>query len=298
MVKEVKEEVAVRPRRIRQRRAAGASGGALPPSGGRVQGAGAGAGPGRGAPAGAGAGPGPAAGGRGRARAGAGVNDAPLVRAPPLSRGTPATRFWRFGLLTVVKVIRRGESGPGGAVLYCRAWQEPVPAGAGSSKVRVGEVSALAEGCPRERSACGTMAHHGTMPPGMDTRSSVNWCRERGFKMDERVMSGAAWSGNLELRSFRGAAFGQREGGRKGGGRVLHFLPWLLYHGQARRVPPVHPPRLACVGWGRRRGGWAERKKVKLHAGFTQATRAHRHAAHFCCKKDSLSSRRILPRQA
>ena len=114
----------------------------------------------------------------------------------------------------------------------------------------------MAEGCPRERAACGTMAHHAA-PYG--NSELVNWPpRERGFKMYERVMSGAAGSGNLELelRYFRGAAFGQREGGRKGGGRVLHFLPWLLYHGQARRVPPVHPPRLACVGRGRRgRGG-------------------------------------------
>ena len=59
---------------------------------------------------------------------------------------------------------------------------------------------ALAEGCPRERHSCDTMAHCAARHGHWEL---VRWlCGEGGFKMDEVVMSWAARCGNLELVQF------------------------------------------------------------------------------------------------
>ena len=92
--------------------------------------------------------------------------------------------------------------------LVCKKWRKAQLKVGGqlctrvpSDVIRPGSVAlvkwALAEGCPRERHSCDTMAHCAALHGNLEL---VRWlCGEGGFTMDWGVMWGAARSGNLEL---------------------------------------------------------------------------------------------------
>ena len=142
----------------------------------------------------------------------------------------------------------------------------------GRQQQGAGEVSALAEGCPRERAACGTMARDAARYGHSEL---VNWsrCRERGFKMDERGRrerqpgAGVAVLPGSRLRPARG-----REEGR-GPRPPLSPLAALPRPSAPRSAGASASARLRWAG--KAREGWAERKKLKLQAGHARATDRH-----------------------